>query len=132
VKYLLDTHALIWCLSGDAALSDEARQAVLDEGNEVYASVASLWELGIKFSTGKLDIHPDMVARGAAGSDFGLLDITAPHAIAIADLPVVMDHRDPFDRLLVTQAKAEGMILITNDRKIIENYDVRTLFCERL
>jgi PIN domain nuclease of toxin-antitoxin system len=72
------------------------------------------------------------VARGAAGSDFGLLDITAPHAIAIADLPVVMDHRDPFDRLLVTQAKAEGMILITNDRKIIENYDVRTLFCERL
>lgn len=131
MKYLLDTHALIWCLSNDEALSDQARQAVLDGGNQIYASVASLWELGIKFSTGKLDIHPDLVARGVTGSDFKLLDITAPHAIAIADLPLVMDHRDPFDRLLVAQARTEGLTLITNDRKIIDNYDVRTLFCQR-
>ena len=131
MKYLLDTHALIWCLSDDAALSEEARQVVLDESNEIYASVASLWELGIKYSAGKLDIHPDMVAAGAAQSGFTILDIVAPHAIAVANLPVIADHRAPFDRLLVTQAKAEGMIIITNDRKIIENYQLQTLFCER-
>ena len=131
MKYLLDTHALIWCLSDEAALSDQARQAVLDENNQIYASVASLWELGIKFSAGKLDIHPDVIAAGAIQSGFGMLDIIAPHAIAVANLPAIADHRDPFDRLLVTQAIAEGMILVTNDRKIIENYGIRTLYCER-
>lgn len=131
MKYLLDTHALIWCLSDDVALSEEARRAILDESNDIYASVASLWELGIKFSAGKLDIHPDLVATGAIQSGFGILDIAASHAISVANLQLVADHRDPFDRLLVTQARTEGMIIITNDRKIIENYEVRTLFCER-
>ncbi len=130
MKYLLDTHALIWCLSDEAALSEEARHVILDESHEIYASVASLWELGIKFSAGKLNIHPDMVATGAARSGFTILDIVASHAVAVANLPVIADHRDPFDRLLVTQAKAEGMIIVTNDRKIIENYEVQTLFCE--
>ena len=131
MKYLLDTHALIWCLSDEASLSEETRHVVLDESNEIYASVASLWELGIKFSAGKLNIHPDMVATGAVRSGFNILDIAASHAIAVANLPVIADHRDPFDRLLVTQAKAEGMVIVTNDRKIIENYGVQTLFCER-
>lgn len=132
MKYLLDTHALIWCLSDDETLSDQARQAVLDENNDIYVSAASLWELGIKFSAGKLDIHPDMAATGAIRSGFRILDIAASHAIAIADLPAIADHRDPFDRLLVTQAQAEGMIIVTSDRKIIENYGVRTLAASKL
>ena len=129
MKYLLDTHALIWCLSDDAALSAETRRELLDEANQVFASAASLWELGIKYSVGKIDIHPDMVAVAAVQSDFGILDVTTQHAIAIATLPLVEGHRDPFDRLLVAQARAEGMILVTSDRKIVGNYDVRTLYC---
>jgi PIN domain nuclease of toxin-antitoxin system len=131
VKYLLDTHALIWTLADDPALTEEVRRAVLDADNQIFASVASLWELGIKYATGKIGIHPDMVAKGCAESDFGMLDVTASHAIAVANLPLVEGHRDPFDRLLVVQARAEGMILVTNDRKIIDHYGVQTLYCER-
>jgi len=129
--YLLDTHALILWLADDTSLNAEARAVIEDAGNEVFASTASLWEIGIKFSVGKMSVHPKLVAKGLAESGLVLLNIDAPHAIAVADLPVHADHRDPFDRLLVTQAQTEDLVLITNDPKIIANYDVRTLFCEK-
>jgi PIN domain nuclease of toxin-antitoxin system len=129
--YLLDTHALIWWMSDDVNLNDDARAAIMDTGNNVFASTASLWEIGIKFSTGKMTIHPKVIAQGIAQSGLVLLDVKAPHAIAVASLPIIADHRDPFDRLLVTQAQTEHLVLITNDQKIINNYDVRTLFCEK-
>ncbi|RAU23019.1 PIN domain nuclease [Paramagnetospirillum kuznetsovii] len=128
--YLLDTHALIWWLIDDASLNLEARAIIEDPGNEIFASTASLWEIGIKFSTGKMMVHPSVIAKGVAESGLILLNVKAPHAIAVADLPFFADHRDPFDRLLVTQAQTEDLVLITNDPKIIANYDVQTLCCE--
>ena len=109
---LIDAHALLWWLDDDPSLAAEARSAIADPLNEVLVSAATIWEIEIKRTLGKLDAPPGLVdAIEPAG--FGSLSITLRDAEAAARLPA--HHRDPFDRMLVAQAQRLDGILITRD-----------------
>ena len=119
---LLDTHVLIWWLLDDEALSDDTKDRI-DTELEVYASPASVWEIAIKRSSGKLQAPPDLV-DWILSSGVSELPIRHVHAAAAGDLPAI--HRDPFDRLLIAQARTEGLTLATRD-SVIQKYDVSVL-----
>jgi PIN domain nuclease of toxin-antitoxin system len=111
VRLLLDTHLLLWALGAPSRLPRRARTLIDDA--EVYVSAASIWEIGIKAGLGKLRADPHEVLAALQSAGFIELPVTGTHAALVADLPPV--HRDPFDRLLVAQAHAEPMHLLTND-----------------
>ena len=112
---LVDTHVFLWWEWESPELSHAAREALLDKKNRVLVSVASVWEISIKRSNGRLDFDGDTIASCAA-SGFEILPIVAEHAELAGRLP--LHHTDPFDRMLVAQARIEGLVLMTNDRKI--------------
>jgi PIN domain nuclease of toxin-antitoxin system len=128
VRLLLDTHALIWALGDDPRLGVAARQIVADPANEVWVSVISLLELTIKARIGKLraDIAEVTETLGPAG--FRLLELRPAHLIALAQLPVFAEHRDPFDHTLIAQAVAEAMTFVSDDRNA-SRYPVQRLRC---
>ncbi len=111
MRVLLDTHLLLWALSSPARLSKRARQRI--DSSEVYASAASIWEISIKSALGKLKADPAEVLAGVEPAGFSHLPISGSHTAEIVELPPV--HKDPFDRLLVAQARIEPMILLTDD-----------------
>ena len=116
-RVLVDTHALLWWLSDDAALSPAARETLADPANEPLVSAASVWEIAIKRSLGKLtapDDLPDLIFD----EGFSWLPITALHAWQVRELP--NHHRDPFDRLLVAQALSEQLPVITADTRFTD------------
>ena len=116
MNYLLDTHSLMWFLSGDVQLSARARQLMEDEDNELFLSVASLWEMAIKFSLGKLTLEQSfeqMFPQQLDRNSISVLGITLDHLKAVCNLP--FHHRDPFDRLIVAQAQVERMAVISTD-----------------
>lgn len=120
---LLDTHALLWWLFDDPRLGTAARSAVADPANGVFVSAASVWEVAIMRSAGKLRAPDDLVEQvDAAG--FERLPIGFDHVERVGALP--RHHRDPFDRLLVAQAQIEGATLVTGDRALAA-YDVPRL-----
>lgn len=119
MRLLLDTNVLLWWLEAGPRLSNTARTAI-QESNATYVSAVSVWEIGIKTSTGKLEFRGDM-DRQIALNGFVPLDITVAHAIAAGRLP--FHHRDPFDRMLVAQAAAESLTLITSDA-VLTAYNV--------
>lgn len=121
--YLLDTHSLLWALGEPDALSNRARAAIGDTGSIVQVSTASLWECAIKASIGKLEL-PEEFFDAVTMAGFEELQIRIPHLQVYVALP--MHHRDPFDRMLVAQATAGSLTLISNDSKIAE-YDVDVL-----
>ena len=123
MRLLLDTHALLWSLSDPERLGGEALQAIRDPANDVVVSAASAWEMAIKSSLGKLSA-PDDLPEQLRLNRFGALDITLRHAQAVEHLPML--HRDPFDRMLVAQAKTEGLRLVTRD-PLVQQYDVAWL-----
>lgn len=111
---LIDTHALIWFMHGDASLSATARQVLEDKGTQRYVSVATLWEMSIKVSLGKLNLDrslSDFLNRYLNDFDFTVLPIERAHLLALQALPT--HHRDPFDRLLIAQSIAEGLPLVS-------------------
>ena len=113
---LLDTHALLWFLTNDSSLSARGHGAIEDPANVTHVSAVSLWEVAIKFALGKLKLpapYADIFPRQLELNGFALLPITPGHCAALLTLP--FHHRDPFDRLLLAQAKAEGMTLVTDD-----------------
>jgi PIN domain nuclease of toxin-antitoxin system len=112
---LLDTHAFLWWLDDPRLLSRAARRAISDGQNTVYVSAAVVWEIAIKRSLGKLDAPDDLEAAMEANR-FLPLPVTIPHALAVQTLPD--HHRDPFDPLLVAQARHEGFKLVTRDSNI--------------
>ena len=114
-RYLLDTHTMLWAFDDNPTLSDEARKAI-DEGDQLHASVVSVWEIVIKKALGKLEA-PDDLQRAITMTGLTPLLITVNHALAVRELPQYEDHKDPFDRLLVAQAKVEGLI-ITRDENL--------------
>jgi PIN domain nuclease of toxin-antitoxin system len=118
VNLLLDTHLLIWGSRGAERLPRVAADLILDEANSLYFSAASLWEVAIKFARGKPDfvIDPDVLRRALTDNGYAELPITSRHAAATARLPPI--HRDPFDRMLVVQAAAEGITLLTVDETL--------------
>jgi len=112
LKILLDTHLLLWWLAGSPSLPVEARELISDPENAVFVSAVSLWEIWLKQSLGKLTLPPDFKEKLAAEA-FESLPLTAAHAQQVALLP--WHHRDPFDRVLVTQARVAGLVLLTAD-----------------
>jgi PIN domain nuclease of toxin-antitoxin system len=122
MRLLLDTHVVIWWLADDPTLSDELK-VLLDSEPAVYVSSATLWEVTIKQALGKLQKPADLAER-IRDAGFRSLPIAAGHALAAGRLPMI--HRDPFDRMLVAQARCEDLTLVTRDADIFE-YDVPTL-----
>lgn len=120
MRLLLDTHALIWWLEGGARLRDEARAAIRSRANEVRVSPVSAVEIAIKVAKGKLGAPGDLVAQ-MARHGFTALPVTIEHGIAMLGFPA--EHGDPFDRLLIAQARCEGLTIVTADRALAA-YDV--------
>ena len=112
MNLLLDTHALLWWLDDHPTLSKKARSAIADGKNLVFVSAAVIWEIQIKQTLGRLELPPDF-GQVLNRQPFENLDITVEHAHAVGDLPPY--HRDPFDRMLIAQAKTEGLTLVTRD-----------------
>jgi PIN domain nuclease of toxin-antitoxin system len=123
VRLLLDTHALIWFTGEPDELRPEARQAIVD-ADTVVVSAASIWEISIKLALGKLQPPVDDLVGELREWNFDLLAIMPAHAWAVARLPE--HHRDPFDRMLVTQAQLEGLTIVTRDPDIAR-YQVAVL-----
>lgn len=122
-RFLLDTHALLWALESPEELARAARVAVASPRSAVFVSAASVWEISIKGALKKLSVPPDLI-HAIETVGFSELPITAFHAERAGNLP--LHHTDPFDRMLVAQAQAEGLILVTRDVNI-PRYGIRTL-----
>lgn len=122
MRLLLDTHVVLWQFSGARTLGPHARAAI-EAATDLRFSVVSFAEIGVKASIGKLtvphDLHDDIRRTGIR-----LLGLTGAHGLAVAELP--LHHRDPFDRLLIAQARHEDLVLVTADRRLAA-YDVATL-----
>lgn len=114
-RYLLDSHVLLWWADNPELLSDDARCTIADGRNWIYVSVATIWELGIKQTKGKLTL-PESCVSLIKTNRFDVLNITAVHAVAATELP--RHHGDPFDRMLIGQAATDRLTLITRDRNI--------------
>jgi len=115
MKLLVDSCVMVWWLSDPGQLSRQAREAISDPSNDVIFSAASVWELGLKISKGKLRM-PDRFAEVLVDDGFVTLSVTVEHATRSLQLPEV--HQDPFDRLLIAQALEEGLVLVTRDERI--------------
>ena len=125
MKLLLDTHALLWYLTTPEKLPAAAHRAIQAADNEVFASLASAWEISIKVSIRKLEF--DTQGLGAALTAAGVepLPISLLHVVQVSKLP--RHHRDPFDRMLVAQALCESMTLVSRDREL-SKYGVKMLW----
>ena len=120
MKYLLDTHVLLWALTGDSR-ADSVKSEIVSSLNEVYFSSVSIWEIAIKHSIGKLAIAPSKVIEYANRQRLSELVMNSRHAAGVAKLNYPDDippHKDPFDNMLISQAKSEGLTLLTADTKI--------------
>jgi PIN domain nuclease of toxin-antitoxin system len=128
VRLLLDTHALLWWAAGDEALSLPARDAIADEGNDIFVSAASAWEIATKHCLGKLPGAAAMALDlGTYLADQGFLElpIRIDHGQAAGALPG--PHRDPFDRMLIAQAARENLILVSNETAF-DAYGIKRLW----
>ena len=114
-RLLLDTHVLLWALSKPESLHPTARAAVKTTRNEVFVSAASGWEIALKRTLGKLEVPP-VPESELRQAGFEVLAITFGHAERAGELP--LHHRDPFDRMLIAQALARGLRLVTRDSRI--------------
>lgn len=126
MRLLVDSHVALWWLGGSDRLGPECRR-LLESADEVFFSAATSWELGIKRALGKLDF-PDGLADALIASGFRELPISAAHGEVAASL--APHHRDPFDRMLIAQARGEALVLVTADRAVepyeVDSFDART------
>lgn len=113
MRILLDTHLVLWWLSGDKLLPREAETFIADSANEIYVSAASIWEVAIKVGLGRMKGDPATIEAAIIPSGLSELRITGRHAAQVSRLP--LHHRDPFDRLLIAQSLVEPMRLLTRD-----------------
>lgn len=124
MNLLFDSHAFLWWITDDARFPTTLRRSLVSGSSAAWVSVASIWELEMKRANGKLTVDTDLVEEAAAAGFEGL-PITFEHGVAAAWLPA--HHRDPFDRMLVAQARLEGLTLVSRDPHI-RRYDVPTLW----
>jgi PIN domain nuclease of toxin-antitoxin system len=131
-RFLLDSNAFLRSKETPQALRRQALETIEDTSNELFVSLASIWELAIKASEGKLRYFasvmahgPDAVMASLEASSFLLLPVEPRHALASVALP--LHHKDPFDRVMIAQALAENMVLITSDRKFVRYSGLRIL-----
>ena len=122
-EVFLDTHILLWWLADDPRLPERAAAAIGDGGTQVVVSAATAWEIAIKKAAGRLDA-PDDLLDALAANDFDTLAITAGHAVTAGGLPP--HHSDPFDRMLIAEARTEALTLVSVDARF-SDYDVELL-----
>ena len=131
MKYLIDTVVWLWSIGEVARLNQTARDTLTSPEHDLYFSAASVWEIAIKTSIGRMDLKGPpriVVPRETERQGLRSLPVTYSHALAVHDLPLL--HGDPFDRLLVAQARCEGLTLITADREL-KKYPVEILWAGR-
>ena len=116
MRLLLDTHTLLWFLATPEKLPVAAHRAIQAAANEVYASLASAWEISIKVAIRRLEFDVQSLERALAGTGIQTLGISLQHTVRLSTLPP--HHRDPFDRMLVAQAMCESMTLVSRDREL--------------
>lgn len=118
MKYLLDTHLLIWAANDPEKLSSKAVALMTNPEHELLFSAASMWEIAIKNGLGRADfkVNARLLRRGLLDNDYTELAITSAHAVFVEGLPLI--HRDPFDRILIAQATVEGITLLTADATV--------------
>ena len=118
MNLLLDTHLLLWAAAEPARLSSEATTLISNNDNCLYFSAASIWEVVIKNGLGRSDFYvdPHLLRRGLEDNGYLELPISSRHTLAVSHLPDL--HKDPFDRILVAQAEAEGFLLLTSDEMV--------------
>jgi len=128
MRILLDTHAFLWWITGDQRLSQRSIECISDGSNELFFSVASGWEIAIKAGLGRIDI-PDPLDRFVSEHLFrnhmDVLAIQLSHALHVITLPQF--HRDPFDRMLISQAQIEKLPILSSD-KLFAAYDVEVIW----
>jgi PIN domain nuclease of toxin-antitoxin system len=125
---LLDTHTFLWFVTADPKLSPAAERLIVDGGNEVLLSVASIWEIAIKVSIGRLPLPEPVdtfIPEHTRRNHITLLPIEPRHVFEVARLP--LHHRDPFDRLLIVQAAVEGLPLVSAD-SVFDSYPVKRVW----
>jgi PIN domain nuclease of toxin-antitoxin system len=127
MNYLLDTHTLIWFIIDDPTLPLSVKRQIEDTDNKCFCSIASIWEIGIKNSIGKLDLKFNLIEiiKITESSLIELLPIGVSHILENSNLP--LHHRDPFDRLLIAQAQNENLTIITKDNAF-SLYEVKTFW----
>ena len=128
MKYLLDTHAFLWFVTDDNRLSSKAKSIIQNSNNEIYFSAASAWEISIKAKLGRLKLGGDLesfIIEQLTENSFGPLAIKVSHSLYTEKLPQI--HKDPFDRIMISQSKVENMVMITMDKEIRE-YKVSTVW----
>ena len=116
MRYILDTHTFLWFIWGDIKLSSTAREIISETNNDIFLSMASLWEMTIKNGTGKLDLSRDISSffqDRVDANNFLILPIHRFHLVTLSTLPLY--HRDPFDRLLIAQSISENIPIISAD-----------------
>ena len=124
MRLLLDTHALIWALANPDRLSPQAAEAIRAETNDVFVSIVSPWEIAIKKSLGKLRAPDDLQVQ-LNEKGFELLQVSLRHTESLESLP--RHHGDPFDRMLIAQARVEGLPIVTADPSFA-GYDVTVVW----
>lgn len=128
MRFLLDTHTVLWCFNASSSLSAKTKRLIEDGGNEILVSAASAWEIATKVRLGKLPTGEELVSdfdRYLARLGFDPLPISLQHAVRAGRL--AGEHRDPFDRMLIAQAQAEDLPILSNDR-IFDSYDVTRIW----
>lgn len=128
MRLLLDTHAFPWFILNDASLSAAATQHIADPGNDVYVSPASYWEIAIKIQLGKYTLqrpYQTFLEDAISQNDFMILPIEIGHTALLTKMP--LHHRDPFDRLLIAQAFAEPMAIVSAD-PVLDQYGIQRLW----
>jgi PIN domain nuclease of toxin-antitoxin system len=123
MKLLLDTHIVLWAAGQPDKLSTSARELLLDKRNALFFSSASIWEIVIKRTLGRADfkVDPHRLRKMLVINDYTEIPVTSEHALRVDTLPPL--HKDPFDRILIAQARSEGLVLITVDSSVISYGD---------
>ena len=131
MSFLLDTHAFLWFVNDHSSLSPTAKSIIEDQQSVVYLSAASVWEMAIKSSLRKLDVPARLqqfVESHMARNDFGILQITAEHAEAVAKLPFPESgHRDPFDRMIIALAMCHDLTIVSRD-SALNDYPIQHIW----
>lgn len=125
MKVLLDTHAFLWLVDGDSRLSQRAKEIFLAEENALFLSAASLWEIAVKLSLGKLELAKDwadVVTSEMSSNRIQWLPVELVHCAELSKLP--FHHRDPFDRMLISQAVCENMAVLSRD-PVFSDYPIQ-------
>ena len=129
MKLLLDTHIILWALTDDSKIPMEAKKLIEDESNDIYFSLASAWEVEIKHSLGKLPISGQNLYDNCVSAGYLPMNIKISHIKGLSSLrrsETAAKHNDPFDRILITQAKAEACALLTHD-VLLKDYNEKSV-----